>query len=104
MLDTSGATGSDVASALTSSQVTLRDLTELEITAYVASGDPLGKAGSYAIQNAAFHPVERLEGCYTNVMGLPLCTLCSLLRQHRIELPALIPCSPTELPCAFGAL
>jgi septum formation protein len=91
-------------SALTSSQVTLRDFTEAQIAEYVASGDPLGKAGSYAIQNTEFRPVERLEGCYTNVVGLPLCTLCSLLRQHGIELPTAVPCSPTELPCAFGAL
>src|SRR5260221_2932316 len=104
VLDTSGVTGSEPASALTSSQVTLRALTEPEIATYVASGDPLGKAGSYAIQNAAFRPVERLEGCYTNVVGLPLCALCNLLRQHGIELAVPIHCSPTELPCRFGAL
>jgi hypothetical protein len=41
----------------------------------VASGDPLDKAGAYAIQNAGFHPVEALQGCYASVMGLPLCHL-----------------------------
>jgi len=41
--------------------------------AYVATGDPLDKAGAYAIQNAGFHPVELMQGCYASVMGLPLC-------------------------------
>ena len=46
-----------------------------KIEAYVASGDPMDKAGAYAIQHAGFHPVEKLEGCFANVMGLPLCHL-----------------------------
>ena len=52
-----------------------------EIAAYVASGDPLDKAGAYAIQNRAFHPVESLGGCYASVMGLPLCHLTRSLRK-----------------------
>ena len=50
----------------------LRQFTDAEIETYVASGDPLDKAGAYAIQHEAFHPVERLEGSETNVIGLPL--------------------------------
>ncbi len=50
-----------------------------EIAAYVSSGDPLDKAGAYAIQYRDFCPVERVEGCYANVMGLPLCHVYGML-------------------------
>jgi len=53
--------------------VRMRDYSDDEIDAYVASGDPLDKAGAYAIQHAGFHPVEGIHGCYPSVMGLPLC-------------------------------
>jgi MAF protein len=55
--------------------VPMRGYRDDEIEAYVASGDPLDKAGAYAIQNAGFHPVEDMRGCYASVMGLPLCHL-----------------------------
>ncbi len=60
--------------------VPMRAYTEEEIQAYVASGDPLDKAGAYAIQHAGFQPVEALSGCYASVMGLPLCHLTRTLR------------------------
>jgi len=44
-----------------------------EIDAYVQSGDPFDKAGAYAIQHAEFEPVQKISGCFANVMGLPLC-------------------------------
>ena len=66
--------------------VPMRDYTEEELLAYAASGDPLDKAGAYAIQHAGFHPVEKLAGCYANVVGLPLCHLERMLR--RLGLPA----------------
>jgi septum formation protein len=47
-------------------------LTEAEIDAYVATGEPMDKAGAYAIQGLASKFIERLEGCYFNVIGLPL--------------------------------
>jgi len=53
--------------------VWMRAYSDEEIAAYVASGDPTDKAGAYAIQHPSFTPVERIEGCYANVMGLPLC-------------------------------
>jgi septum formation protein len=56
-------------------EVPMRNYSEQEIEAYAATGDPLDKAGAYAIQHAGFHPVEELTGCYANVMGLPLCHL-----------------------------
>ncbi len=62
-------------STVVATTVHMRPLSDAEIAAYVASGDPLDKAGAYAVQNAAFRPVARIEGCYANVVGLPLCHL-----------------------------
>ncbi len=72
-------------SELASSPVRMRPYSDAEIAAYVASGDPFDKAGAYAIQHAGFHPVERFDHCYANVMGLPLCHLTRLLT--RVGLP-----------------
>ena len=59
--------------------VMMRAYSPAEIQAYLATGDPLDKAGAYAIQHRSFDPVERIEGCYANVVGLPLCVLTTLL-------------------------
>lgn len=64
--------------------VLMRTYSQQEISAYVASGDPLDKAGAYAIQHRGFDPVEKIEGCYANVVGLPLCHLVRLLREFDI--------------------
>jgi len=61
--------------------VAMRAYSEEEIDTYVATGDPLDKAGAYAIQHPKFHPVETMSGCYASVMGLPLCHLTRTLRQ-----------------------
>ena len=61
--------------------VPIRPYTDGEIETYVVTGDPLDKAGAYAIQNPKFHPVEKMTGCYASVMGLPLCHLTRSLRQ-----------------------
>lgn len=66
-------------------QLEMRAYTDAEIAVYVASGDPLDKAGAYAIQHPGFHPVAALEGCYANVMGLPLCHLTRCMRSLGIE-------------------
>jgi septum formation protein len=55
--------------------VPMRDYSDAEIEAYLRSGDPLDKAGAYAIQHAGFHPVAHMQGCFANVIGLPLCHL-----------------------------
>lgn len=73
------------------SQVWMRAYSEEEITAYVASGDPLDKAGAYAIQHRGFDPVSRVEGCWLNVMGLPLCHLNRGLAQAGVVVPASVP-------------
>ncbi len=56
-------------------EVLFRIIDRLEIEAYVASGDPMDKAGAYAIQGGAAHMVRSIKGSYTNVVGLPLCEL-----------------------------
>lgn len=66
---------------LTVTEVPMRDYSDKEIAAYVQTGDPLDKAGAYAIQHPRFQPVENLEGCFASVMGLPLCRLTYLLEQ-----------------------
>lgn len=65
--------------------VTMRNYSEDEIHAYVKTGDPFDKAGAYAIQHSQFHPVERIEVCYANVVGLPLCRLVLLLDRFDIR-------------------
>jgi len=55
--------------------VRMRNYTDAEIAAYVASEDPFDKAGSYAIQNTQFNPVAYINGCHNNVIGLPLCAV-----------------------------
>jgi septum formation protein len=64
---------------LTQTLVTMRDYSDVEIEAYIATGDPFDKAGSYAIQHEGFHPVAKIEGSYTNVVGLPVETLQTML-------------------------
>jgi septum formation protein len=69
------------------SDVPMRKYADAEIDSYVASGDPLDKAGAYAIQHPGFQPVERMSGCYACVMGLPLCHLVRMLRRFDILPP-----------------
>jgi septum formation protein len=67
------------------SNVRMRDYSDEEIQAYIDSRDPFDKAGGYAIQNEAFHPVDELQGCYSNVVGLPLCHLSHLLQKFDLK-------------------
>ena len=62
------------------SRVVMRAYTDEEIDAYVATGEPDDKAGAYAVQGAGGRLVRRVEGCYTNVVGLPLTTTARLLQ------------------------
>ncbi len=63
-------------------QVTFALLREEEIQAYVATGQPLDKAGAYGIQEFASRFVTRVHGCYFNVVGLPLSLVYRMLREH----------------------
>lgn len=71
------AEGVEVAAEVTA--VRFLTLTDEEIAAYVATGEPMDKAGAYAIQGMAARWIPRVEGCYFNVVGLPLALVCTLL-------------------------
>lgn len=71
--------GEQVLREVACTQVELRPLTAADIAAYVASGEPLDKAGGYGIQGLGARFIERIAGCYYNVVGLPLARLCVLL-------------------------
>jgi septum formation protein len=66
--------------ALSDSRVTFEALTPAQIRAYVASGEPMGKAGAYAVQGVAAAHIVRIAGSYTGIMGLPLHETAGLLR------------------------
>lgn len=65
--------------------VTMRPLSSEEIDAYVATGEPVDKAGSYAIQGLGATLVEKIDGCYFNVVGLPLSLLGGMLSEFGIH-------------------
>ncbi|MEE4253256.1 MAG: Maf family protein [Desulfuromusa sp.] len=67
-------------------KVWFRQLTESEITSYIATGEPADKAGAYAIQGLGICFVARIEGSYTNVVGLPLCKLTLAMKELGIPL------------------
>ena len=69
------------AQAVSVSEVTFAELTDAQIAAYVATGEPMGKAGGYAIQGGAGMFISRLSGSYSGVMGLPLYETACLLRE-----------------------
>lgn len=73
--------------AVHAAKVHMRPYTDSEIERYVASGDPLDKAGAYAIQHPQFQPVDNLDGCYLGVMGLSVCQLLQQL--NKLEVPLL---------------
>lgn len=73
---------------LCSTPVEMREYTEEEIDRYIQTGDPLDKAGAYAIQHAGFHPVKQMTGCYACVIGLPLCHLVRALRKSGFDAPS----------------
>jgi len=86
--------------------VTMRRYTEDEMRRYIATGDPMDKAGAYAIQHPVFDPVARIEGCYANVVGLPLCHVYRALALWAMEPPIHpLDCCPQALAsgCSWSA-
>jgi len=73
--------GDAVISKTEKTDVFFREITESEIKSYVATGEPMDKAGSYAAQGGAAVFIERIEGDFYNVMGLPLCRLFMMLSE-----------------------
>ncbi len=86
-------------------RVWMRDYTDKEIDAYVATGDPMDKAAAYAVQHPIFHPVARVEGCFANVMGLALCHLYNALLGHTsLPEPCLLCHQHPDSDCTVQAL
>ncbi len=86
-------------------KVRFRAISKQEIDAYVSGGEPFGKAGAYAIQGGAGEFVDRIEGCYSNVVGLPVARLYSMLRptpdarsKRLLEAETRLPKRPPHLP------
>ncbi len=76
---------------LAESLVWMRNYDDDEIAAYVSGGDPMDKAGAYAIQHRGFHPVTHVDGCWLNVIGLPLCHLTQALARFDVKPPVHTP-------------
>lgn len=70
---------------LCATHVWMRNYSDAEMEAYIATGDPFDKAGAYAIQHPDFHPVERIEGCYACVVGLPVCHVIRALARFGLH-------------------
>jgi septum formation protein len=71
--------------------VPMRSYSNDEITTYIRTGDPMDKAGAYAIQHPDFKPVESMHGCYASVMGLPMCHVTRTLQKLDIHPQADVP-------------
>jgi septum formation protein len=74
-------TGRGIARDVEITQVTFNQLNDREIAQYIAGGEPLDKSGAYAIQGYAARWIPRIEGCYFNVMGLPIARTIALLAE-----------------------
>ena len=72
--------------AAKASKVYMREYSNEEIADYIQSGEPFDKAGAYAAQDENFKPASQIEGCYPNVIGLPICDVLTLL--ERIGAPS----------------
>ena len=70
--------------AVSDSRVTFARLTPAQVRAYVESGEPMGKAGAYAVQGAAAAYISRISGSYSGIMGLPMYETAKLLRALRL--------------------
>jgi septum formation protein len=73
--------GGEVAVAVESTAVTFAALSDADVAWYVASGEPRDKAGAYAVQGLASRFVERVDGSYSNVVGLPVALACRMLAE-----------------------
>jgi len=77
-------------------RVVMRNYSRAEAEDYIARGEPFDKAGGYAVQDQTFRPVDGLEGCYLNVVGLPLCAVAAGLNALGTEAQ-----SAGAPPCAY---
>lgn len=82
---------------LSITDVQMRNYSNEEITAYIDTGDPMDKAGAYAIQHPEFNPVASKQGCYAAVMGLPMCHVLRALQKFDISPAADVPAACQSL-------
>jgi len=78
--------GDDIITGAESTAVYFRELSDKEITNYVKTGEPMDKAGAYGVQGMGSVFIERLEGDFFNVMGLPVCRLTIMLRNLGVDI------------------
>ena len=78
--------GDEVVNTTVTTTLRMRHLSDAEIRAYIATGEPMDKAGAYAVQGRACIFVVGIDGDYYNVMGLPVCTLAGILRKFGVKL------------------
>jgi MAF protein len=76
---------------LETTRVTFRRYSVAEMKSYVAGGSPMDKAGAYGIQDAELAPARRIEGCYLNVVGLPMCAVRRMLLKAGTLVPEAAP-------------
>ena len=79
------ASGTTLSTGVETTEVSFRSYASHEIDDYLATGLPFDRAGAYGIQDASFSPVESYEGCYLNVVGLPMCVASGLLKEFAIR-------------------
>jgi septum formation protein len=79
------APGGEIRQGFERSEVTFRKLLEQEIISYVETGEPRDKAGAYALQGTGSSIVEKINGCYTNIIGFPMPLLVRLLRESGVS-------------------
>jgi MAF protein len=92
-----GPSGGRMVSATSTTRVLMRDYGDDEIAAYIATGDPLDKAGAYSIQHPTFHPVASITGCHLGVIGLPVCIVEALVNRAPLP-PSCQPGDPDACP------
>ncbi len=88
------ATGQSLTDHMTA-EIVMRNFTDAEMEQSIASGTPMDKAGAYAVQDTDFRPAALKDGCYTNVVGLPLCRMLEMLKEL-----GYVP--PEDLPASVG--
>lgn len=99
-----GPEGDHLLSDTSATRVQMRDYSDAEIERYVATGDPLDKAGAYSIQHPLFAPVERIHGCHLGVIGLPLCLVSALLGATPSKDARFAPGADQSAPCPWSSV
>jgi MAF protein len=97
-----GADGAEWGGVVTT-RVEMRAYEAADVERYIARGEPFDKAGGYAVQDTLFAPVSRIDGCYLNVVGLPLCAVAAGLRTLGIEAVKVAETGPPCGYCTAGA-